>query len=498
MISASQLYDFSQCPHRVFLDTHGNLAERDEPNAFVQMLWDHGNIHEEAIVASLQVLDLSDLNDSAREQETLAAMRRGVPLIYSGRFTHNGLVGEPDLLEKRGNGYIPGDIKSGSGLEEFDSGDKLKEHYAFQVAHYVRILEALGLSDGSREAFIIGRDGQRTPYLLQEPIGVRNPVTWWGSYQNALQAVTGLVSGAASSRSALSATCKLCHWYSRCKQECIANDDLTLIAELGRSKRDAMMGTIPTVSALAASNPATFITANGKKTIFPGIGPDTLVKFHERAKLLTTPGARPYLKQAITLPVAAKEVFFDIEDDPIRGFVYLHGFVERPHGQPASAKFIASYAEGLTQSDEEAAFAEAWSYLAARVQDSVVYYYSPYERTAYKKLAAKYPGVCSVDEVVALFALSNMIDLYTDVVRKHTEWPTYDQSIKTLAKYLGFNWRDTQPSGAASIEWFNAGLSRAIPPSSSASSITTRMTAWLRVWWWMGYGGCSALLSGYD
>lgn len=455
MISGSQLYDYSNCPYLVFLDAHGDLSERDEPNAFVQMLRDHGNTHEDAIVARLQVLDLSDLNDSAREQETLAAMRRGVPLIYSGRMTHNGLVGEPDLLERRGNGYIPGDIKSGSGLEEFDSGDKLKEHYAFQVAHYVHILEAMGLSDGSREAFIISRDGQPTSYLLHEPIGVRNPVTWWDNYQNALQAVTGLVSGAASSRSALSATCKLCHWYSKCKQECIDNDDLTLIAELGRSKRDVMMCTIPTVSALAASNPATFITANGKKTIFPGIGPDTLVKFHERAKLLKTQGAKPYLKQAITLLVAAKEVFFDIEADPIHDIVYLHGFVERPHGQPARAKFIASYAEGLTQSDEEAAFAEAWGYLSARVQDSVVYYYSPYERTAYKKLAGKYPSVCGVDEVVALFALPNMIDLYTDVVRKHTEWPTYDQSIKTLAKYLGFNWRDTHPSGAASIEWFN-------------------------------------------
>jgi predicted RecB family nuclease len=27
--------------------------------------------------------------------------------------------------------------------------------------------------------------------------------------------------------------------------------------------------------------------------------------------------------------------------------------------------------------------------------------------------------------------------------------------MKTLAKYLGFSWRDTDPSGAASIEWFN-------------------------------------------
>jgi uncharacterized protein len=36
-----------------------------------------------------------------------------------------------------------------------------------------------------------------------------------------------------------------------------------------------------------------------------------------------------------------------------------------------------------------------------------------------------------------------------------TEWPTNNRSIKTLAKYLGFRWRDSNPSGAASIEWYN-------------------------------------------
>jgi hypothetical protein len=33
-------------------------------------------------------------------------------------------------------------------------------------------------------------------------------------------------------------------------------------------------------------------------------------------------------------------------------------------------------------------------------------------------------------------------------------WPTRDYSIKILAKFLGFDWRDTNPSGAASIEWY--------------------------------------------
>ncbi len=32
--------------------------------------------------------------------------------------------------------------------------------------------------------------------------------------------------------------------------------------------------------------------------------------------------------------------------------------------------------------------------------------------------------------------------------------PTRDHSIKTLATFLGFKWRDTNPSGVASIEWY--------------------------------------------
>ncbi len=40
-------------------------------------------------------------------------------------------------------------------------------------------------------------------------------------------------------------------------------------------------------------------------------------------------------------------------------------------------------------------------------------------------------------------------------MKPKTEWPTRDFSIKTLASYLGFSWRDTDPSGASSIEWYH-------------------------------------------
>ena len=454
MISATQIYNYVQCPHRVNLDIFGNPAERDEPNAFVELLWEQGITHENDIVTKLGITaNLKNISLAEREQETLAAIKRGEKLIYGSRLTSGDLVGEPDLLELRLGGYIPCDIKSGSGFDGDENEGKLKEHYAVQLVHYVLILEQLGLSDKSREAFVIDRAGDRLPYNLMQPKGVRSPETWWEIYENALFDVREITQKSQQTLGALSSICKLCHWYSHCKQELIASNDLTLIAELGRGKRDVMIQSIPNVSAFAKSRPENYF--KGKKTEFQGIGQDTLVKFHARAQLLSTPDAHPYLKGVVNLPVATNEIYFDIEADPMRDIIYLHGFVERHHGQPATAKFIPFFAEGINSAQEEAVFAQAWNYISEKVQDSVIYYYSKYERTAYRKLAEKYPAVCSIAEIDTLFELPVMVDLYFDVVKKNTEWPTYDQSIKTLAQYLGFKWRDKDPSGAASIEWYN-------------------------------------------
>ena len=462
MISAAQLYDFVHCPHRVSMDAFGDPDERDETSPFVELLWEQGLVHEATIAAGLNItVNLRLIGAADRERETLSAMTRHEPLIYGGRLTAGDLVGEPDLLEWTEFGYVPGDIKSGSGFEGEESEGKLKKRYAFQLAHYVAILELLGLGSPTRSPYVVDREGRRVPYLLMDPQGIRNTETWWDSYQTALSAIRASLNQSNASTPALSAACKLCHWHSHCKNELVATNDLTLIAELGRAKRDVIGGVIPTIQAFAQCDPASYVQK--KKTVFPGIGLDTLSKFRARAQLLTVPGATAYLKERVDLPIKENEVYFDIEADPMRGVVYLHGFVERKFGQAGAAQFIAYFADGNEPTHEEAAFRGAWNYLKARTQDSTIYYYSKYERTEYKKLAEKYPAVCSVENVETLFALPVMIDLYFDVIKKATEWPLYDQSIKTIAQYLDFRWRDTSPSGAASIEWYNRWIETSDP-----------------------------------
>lgn len=454
LISGSMLYDAVHCPHRVSMDIFEDPGLRDDPSPFLEMLWEQGWNHEFKVIERMGagVLNLFSLETAEKEVRTLEAIHSKVPLIYAGRIRHGDLVGEPDLLFLRGDAYIAGDIKSGSGFDGEESSGKLKKHYAVQVAHYTNILELLNFSDGSKNAVILDGGYNEVPYDLAAPQGSRNKTTWWELYLETLQSIRQLLGRNETSRAALSAQCGHCHWRRRCEDVLHETDDLTLIADLGRAKRDVMFATFPNVASLAACDPANFI--NGTKTSFPGIGPETLQKYRARALLLKQPDARPYFREPIELPTSEVEVFFDIEDDPMRGMCYLHGFVERRGGINETERYIACVASEPTPIEEEAAFQMAWSYLNGLGNSARVYYYSKYERTAWKKLAGRYPSVCSVDEVEALFSREWMVDLLYDVVSK-TEWPTNNRSIKTLAKYLGFKWRDSNPSGAASIEWYD-------------------------------------------
>ena len=230
-------------------------------------------------------LDLSIYAGDEKEYRTTEAMRHGVPLIYSARIREGMLLGDPDLLRKETGGYVAGDIKSGAGEEGNEDNRKPKKHYAVQIALYTDILERKGLSAG-RRAFVWDVYGDDVPYDFDAPIGVRDPRTLWDYYRETLQAAQSIVDQGVVTQAAYSSgACKLCHWYSSCLRQLTAADDLTLIPELGRSKRDVMVDRIGTITELATINPDAFL--QGKKTIFPGIGPDTLAKFHERAKLIS-------------------------------------------------------------------------------------------------------------------------------------------------------------------------------------------------------------------
>lgn len=380
------LYDLVNCPHRVTMDVFGDPAERDEPNAFIQLLWERGTLYESEVMDGLELpfLDLSIYALEEKERRTTEAMAQGLPLIYSGRIQAEGLLGDPDLLRKEGDGYIAGDIKSGRGEQGPEDDPRPKKHYAVQLALYTDILERKGISLG-RRAFIWDAHGDEITYDFEVLHGKRNPRALWQDYQQALAQAEAIVAEEAKTLPAYSSgDCKLCHWYSTCLRRLEKSDDLTLIPELGRSKRDVMMDSVGSIGEFAESDPAAFLA--GRKTIFPGIGPNMLEKLHARARLLAAGDkAKPYLRAPVALPHSETELFFDIEVDPMRDICYLHGFVERIGGNNGGERFVFFFAEEPTEEAERAAFADAWAYMQENLQ-AVIYYYSKYERTIYRNL----------------------------------------------------------------------------------------------------------------
>ncbi|MBU1291221.1 TM0106 family RecB-like putative nuclease [bacterium] len=454
-LSANMLYNFVKCPHRLTLDLFGDYLKQDPISSFVKLLWEKGTDFEKQVIKGLEIpfLDLSFYSGIEKEKRTKEAIDNGVELIYSGRISTGNLIGEPDLLRRDGNGYISGDIKSGSGLEgESDlSEGKPKIHYTVQLALYTDILERLGISAG-RNPFIWDIHGREIEYDLNSPQSTRKLESWWNKYKSCLEEVSKIANHDLKTLPAYSGICKLCHWRTYCLKCLRKTNDLTLIPELGRSKRDVMINYLGSVAELAQANLNQF--QKGGKTIFPRVGRDTLEKFQKRAILLSKSGSKPYLKGQITLPEADLELFFDIETDPLRDICYLHGFLERRNRDTNTERYVAFFSDQPNEQEEKLAFRQAWEFIQ-KSMPCVIYYYSPYEKTQWKKLQEKYPDVMSEDDIVKMFNPECAVDLYHDVVKKKTEWPTNDYSIKTLASYLGFHWRDESPSGAESIEWYH-------------------------------------------
>ncbi len=449
------IYNFVQCPHRVNLDLYGNPAEKNEVSVFVQLLWEKGNAYEKEVIENLEIVftDLSSLSGDEKEEATKEAITRGDELIYSGRIKAGDLLGEPDLLRKQGAGYVAGDIKSGAGEEGVSDLDdkKPKKHYAVQLALYTDILEQLKLSAG-RAPFVWDINGEEIVYDLEELQGKRNPTSLWTTYQDILNQVQHVNSNKDTTLPANSSICKLCQWHTLCLDNLIESSDLSLIPELGRSKRDAMMSYIKNLNELASIDISSLV--KGKKTVIPGIGPSSLEKFKTRAQLQTQKGSSPFLIEEVSLPLSEVELFFDIETDPMRDVCYLHGFVVRKNQDNSTEQFVSFYADNPTPEDEEKAFKDAIEFIRES-QPCMIYYYSKYERTIWRKLQKRYPNVASEEEIEDIYSTANSIDLYYDVVKSKTEWPTRSYSIKALASFLGFSWRDTDPSGASSIEWYH-------------------------------------------
>ena len=446
-ISATTLRNLVLCEHRVYLDVFGEEEQRDPSHPFMELLWSLGNQFEDDTVreGDQGALNLAIALLEDREHLTHEAMERGEPLIYHGRLSTDELVGEPDFLRKEGDGYVPLDIKSGVAL---DSSGKPKAHYAAQLGMYVDLLEHHERSAG-RFAYIIDRNGEEVRYEFDAPKGPRTPRTLWDDYIALRDYTLGIVSGNITTSPALSSQCAQCHWRTFCRTSMAKSEDMTLVPELSRSRRVALLDHVGTLRDLAALNPLSLIDQKGKSSI-KGVGADMLQKFVERARLIVE-GGRPYAKQKLELPDTGVDIVLDIENDTFRGICYLHGILVREQGSEPT--YHAFFADETTGRSEREAFDSAVD-LIREFSSATIFTYSAHEKTWWSTLQRRYPDVCTADEIEGVFG-DRGVDLYYGAVASKTIWPTTELNLKALATHLGFQWTAADASGTTSLVWYD-------------------------------------------
>jgi predicted RecB family nuclease len=450
-VTGTVLRDMVVCERRVWHDAHTAVGMRDEVGSFVQMLWAEGSRHETQMLAALTgvVIDLRGEAPRSRRRATMRALLDpAADHVLGGEISHDGLVGRPDLISRIDGRWVCGDAKSGTPY--MPDGVRVREEYGVQIGLYARIMHAASLGDGHR-AFVIGPDGARVMFDMDAPWGTSSMASIVGRLVAIARTV---LDGTAVTRGEASARCGLCHWRTLCRGELEAADDLTLVAELGRKLRMVVEEVAPTRAALAALDVDAVVRPDGRPGL-PGLGAARLARFRDRARLQVAPGANAYARAPLGLVRQHVEYHLDIEADPTRrGLVYLHGIWVRLLDDDGTERnrFVHFFADG--PDGERQAFAAAWRFLTAD-PSRMVYYYSAFERTSYRALQSRHPDVCTASEVEEFFARPRTVDLYTDVVRPHTEWPTSSYGLKPLAKLNGFSWSAADASGAASIAWYD-------------------------------------------
>lgn len=501
-------YDAKRCARRIHNEWNPTVeAAPWEAPPELQLRFDAGREFEDEVVAELKDAlgpeRYVDLRDRRGKQSTIdatvAAMDAGAAVIIGGWLPDDvtgGRSGRPDLLLRRGSGYVPADIKGHLMTRDAKRGKltrsqlmapatteelegravRATERFTdfLQVAHYWRMLETGGRtpSDTTPVGAIIGTDQPRTltwlpldeplfsTYSRSEGTKKRTALERYDhehDFRRRVAEVAVRLTGAPDDPQPLvepifTHECDACPWLDHCRA--IADPDVASarITSGRLSVREwhalAALG-IDTVDDLADLE----ADADFQGRYLPEVTHvrDPLKRLGDavrRARMLSD--GRTLERETagpIEVPRADVEIDFDIEWD-VDDRVYLWGaLVSRPGQEPTYRPFVMF--DPLDEAAELALATEFAEWLrgeiaaaAGRRETLLVYHYTSAEPTYLKR-------VLGADVVSDL--LDRFVDLYP-TVREHF-FGVDGLGIKKVAPAFGFTWRDDDPGGLQSQLW---------------------------------------------
>lgn len=239
--------------------------------------------------------------------------------------------------------------------------------------------------------------------------------------------------------------CNLCHWYSYCYQQAKTQKHLSLVPGITPKRYESLKNIgLDSLESIASSGDCTL-----EKRVGQDVGKQ--LKQQTRALLLNTPFIKAdyNLERSERLPSAAIELYFDIEAEPDRNLDYLLGILlvdNINHTQ----EFFPFLAEKI---DEEEKIWREFFEFTTNYPHAPIFHFSGYEVDTIKRLARLY----ETPTIQTKALLSRCVDIH-DWVTKSVILPVESYSLKSLANWLGFQWREETASGDQSVCWYDNWL----------------------------------------
>ncbi|MCT7948621.1 TM0106 family RecB-like putative nuclease [Ancylothrix sp. C2] len=443
LLNDELFFQYQRCPRRAYLDVWGDAEKQDPQTDFLRKL------QQDTIAHRLSVLSLLSYHQpqyprhdvAAGAQATLELMQQGVDMIYSGVLLaeHYGdftLTGTPDLLIKYpGNSvfgdwcYLPAEIK-------LSKRPKLDYQIAVAFHAYLLSLTQNFLPD---VGFLFLRSRRNYPVNLEQ----RLP-----QMHERLNECIEMLRRRQEPEVFISRhPCSNCRWYSSCYQVASEGCHLSLIPGITPNRYAKLkVLNITTLEALAKVEPADL----AEEPEFPESIPEQLVlqaKAFIENKAFVTPAA--FFLSGEDLPTAPVEMYFDIEAEPELNLFFLHGVLV-VNRLTDTQQFYPFFAK--TPADEGVIWEEflelVWQYPTAPI-----YHFCEFEAQTIKQLARRYHTPANR----WLPLLSRCVDIHERITRT-TILPVESYSLKSLARWMGFQWRNSQGNGAQCVCWYDEWL----------------------------------------
>ncbi len=248
--------------------------------------------------------------------------------------------------------------------------------------------------------------------------------------------ITVLLSNDSPPDLVLNRHCIECGFQVRCRSHAIEKDDLSLLARMTEKERKRF------------NNKGIFTVTQLSYTFRPRRRPKNLVdkseKYHHSLTARAIREDKIHVVGHPELRIEGTTICLDVENLPDEDFYYLIGLRIQATGRVVQHSYWADTVE------DERNIWESFLDILSKIENPTLVHYGSFEKTFFKKMCDRY-GYPFEGSAVAK-AIGSSVNLLS-LIFAQIYFPTFSNGLKDIARYLGFQWTDTQASGTQVIAW---------------------------------------------